>query len=79
MQPIALAAETLMHLTEQEGGPVCILRSAVTAIRQRPEDVCTVVYFGSNAVAVKEDFAFVLIYFTTGIAPSTRPAARAKQ
>jgi hypothetical protein len=79
VQPIAFAAEALMHLTEQEGGPICILRSAITAIRQRPEDVRTVIYFSSNAVAVREDFAFVLTYFTTGIAPLTRPAAHAKR
>ena len=80
MQPIiALTAEALLHLTEQEGGPFCILRAAITAIRQRPEDARTVIYFGTSAVAVNEDFAFVLTYFTTGIAPSTRPAAHAKR
>ena len=41
MQPIiALASDALLHLTEQEGGPICILRAAITAIRQRPEDAC---------------------------------------
>ena len=80
MQPIiALASEALLHLTEQEGGPICILRAAITAIRQRSEDARTVIYFGTSAVAVNEDFAFVLTYFTTGIAPSTRPAAHAKR
>jgi hypothetical protein len=29
-----------LHLTEQERGPICILRAAITAIRQRPEDAC---------------------------------------
>ena len=30
MQPIiALASEALLHLTEQEGGPICILRAAI--------------------------------------------------
>jgi len=49
MQPIiALPAEALLHLTEQEGGPFCILRAAITAIRQRPEDARTVIYFGTS-------------------------------
>ena len=49
MQPIiALPAEALLHLTEQEGGAICILRAAITAIRQRPEDARTVIYFGTS-------------------------------
>ena len=38
MQPIvALAPEAILHLTEQEGGPICILRAAIPPFGSEPK------------------------------------------